>query len=192
MTDYKLVPVEPTPEMLDAATQDGICVDGKPVWKRDVVFQAKWKYQQMLAAAPDMQTKPVLSPRTVDTLSTDSNSKQEQFNAIDMAIASAVQTEPVAWMHDSPGRVDVIHASVKKLLGDSRDAAGDFHRPLDKSEHYTIPLYTTPQPAPDVTKLVEALKAVMEFGCDPKSNRGRWALEKAESALATHRAGSAK
>ena len=49
---WKLVPVEPTPEMLDAAIQDGICVDGKPVWKKDVVFQAKWKYQQMLAAAP--------------------------------------------------------------------------------------------------------------------------------------------
>lgn len=59
MSNYKLVPVEPTPEMLDAAVQDGICVDGKPVWKRDVVFQAKWKYQQMLAAAPDVQGEPV-------------------------------------------------------------------------------------------------------------------------------------
>ena len=55
MSDFKLVPVEPTPEMLDAAIQDGVCVDGKPVWKRDVVFQAKWKYQQMLSAAPVVQ-----------------------------------------------------------------------------------------------------------------------------------------
>lgn len=49
---WQLVPVEPTQEMLDAAIQDGVCVDGKPVWKKDVEFQAKWKYQQMLAAAP--------------------------------------------------------------------------------------------------------------------------------------------
>lgn len=52
------------------------------------------------------------------------------------------QVEPVAWMHDSPGRVDVISAEVKKLLVDSHDTAGHLHRPLDKSEHYTIPLYT--------------------------------------------------
>lgn len=39
----------------------------------------------------------------------------------------------------------------------------------------------------DVSALVEALEAVMEFGCDRKSNRGRWALEKTESALAAYR-----
>ncbi|MCC4260823.1 hypothetical protein LL270_09160 [Pseudomonas aestusnigri] len=56
------------------------------------------------------------------------------------------QVEPAAWMHDSPGRVDVISAEVKKLLVDSHDTAGHLHRPLDKSEHYTIPLYTHPAP----------------------------------------------
>jgi hypothetical protein len=59
VSKYKLVPVEPTQEMLDAAIQDGVCVDGKPVWKKSVTFQAKWKYQQMLAAAPAVQGEPV-------------------------------------------------------------------------------------------------------------------------------------
>ncbi|NYT76605.1 hypothetical protein H0A71_06345 [Alcaligenaceae bacterium] len=59
--------------------------------------------------------------------------------------------EPVAWMHDSPIRVDVIHASVKKLLQDANDAAGYLHRPLDKSKRYTIPLYAA-QPANPTVK----------------------------------------
>ena len=50
---WKLVPVEPTEEMLKAACQDGVSVNGKPVWKHGVLFVAKWKYGQMLAAAPD-------------------------------------------------------------------------------------------------------------------------------------------
>ena len=115
MTDFKLVPVVPTSEMLAA---------GK--YALEFGCYASGIYADMLAAAP------VLGPRTVDTVSTDSNSEQEQFSVIDMSTAA-------------------------------------------------------PQPTPDVTKLVEALEAVMEFGCDPKSNRGRWALEKAESALATHK-----
>lgn len=40
--------------------------------------------------------------------------------------------------------------------------------------------------------LVEALEAVMEFGCGPKSNRGMWALEKADAALTAYREGSEK
>lgn len=75
----------------------------------------------------------------------------------------AVQGDPAAWMHDSPDRVDVIHAAVKKLLIDSHDNAGHLHRPLDKSEHYTVPLYTAPQPAPDVAKVVESLEVAHRF-----------------------------
>lgn len=59
----------------------------------------------------------------------------------------AAQQGPVAWLHDDPKRFDVIHAEVKDLLVKSRDAAGYLHRPLDKSEHYTIPLYAQPQEA---------------------------------------------
>jgi len=49
---------------------------------------------------------------------------------------------PVAWMHDDPKRLDVIHGTVKKVLHDANDAAGHLHRPLDKSRHYSIPLFT--------------------------------------------------
>ena len=74
-----------------------------------------------------------------------------------------VQRVPAAWMNNSPDRVDVIHAAVKKLLIDSPDNAGHLHRPLDKSEHYTVPLYTAPQPAPDVAKVVESLEVAHRF-----------------------------
>lgn len=49
---YKLVPIEPTEDMLAAACNDGVSVNGRPVWKQPYKFQAKWKYQQMLDAAP--------------------------------------------------------------------------------------------------------------------------------------------
>ena len=73
------------------------------------------------------------------------------------------QVEPVAWMHDSPGRVDVISAEVKKLLVDSHDTAGHLHRPLDKSEHYTIPLYTAP-----AMNEHEEMKNAMQLAQGPK------------------------
>ena len=67
-------------------------------------------------------------------------------SAAQPASAPAAVAEPVAWLHDDPQRYDVIHAEVKDLLVKSRDAAGHLHRPLDKSAHYTIPLYTAPAP----------------------------------------------
>lgn len=36
--------------MMKAACNDGVLVDGKPVWKHGLEFQAKWKYQAMLGA----------------------------------------------------------------------------------------------------------------------------------------------
>ena len=51
-TGWKLVPEEPTPKMVDAACQDGISLDGRPVWKHTVDVQAEWRWKQMLAAAP--------------------------------------------------------------------------------------------------------------------------------------------
>lgn len=58
--------------------------------------------------------------------------------------AARAPSTPMAWMHDSPGRVDVIHDTVKKLLHESHEAAAHLHRSLDKSERYTIPLYAAP------------------------------------------------
>jgi hypothetical protein len=55
--------------------------------------------------------------------------------------------KPVAYMHNK--RADVIHTSVKSLLSDFAVNSGpeSMLRPIDKSEHYTIPLYATPVPA---------------------------------------------
>lgn len=48
--------------------------------------------------------------------------------------------EPVAWKHDDPKRHDAITDSVKELL--HRANSEYMHRPIDKTEHYTIPLYS--------------------------------------------------
>lgn len=55
LDNYQLVPKEPTAKMLEAAFQDGIIVNGKPIWKHDADFQNKWKYQQMLENAPEIE-----------------------------------------------------------------------------------------------------------------------------------------
>lgn len=47
---HMLVPFKPTESMLNAACNDGVLIDGKPVWKRSLDFQAKWKYLAMLEA----------------------------------------------------------------------------------------------------------------------------------------------
>ncbi|MBI8577056.1 hypothetical protein JEZ46_31400, partial [Pseudomonas aeruginosa] len=56
-------------------------------------------------------------------------------------VAELERQEPVAWMHDQPNRVDVIHRDVKDLLQRVPGSSRGIHRPLDVSEHYTIPLY---------------------------------------------------
>ena len=48
--------------------------------------------------------------------------------------------EPVAWKHNDPKRHDAITDSVKELL--HRANSEYMHRPIDKTEHYTIPLYS--------------------------------------------------
>lgn len=161
MTDYKLVPVEPTPEMLDAAIQDGICVDGRPVWKKDVVFQAKWKYQQMLAAAPAQQ---------VDPVSTQVRYRRPEKGQPDWSV-----WQPAPIMLNRPyGEIDSQGWEVEYRL-----------------------LYTTPQPAPDVTQLVKALEWYAEKvkGCrkiGAEGDNARQALDhdggfRALDALAIHR-----
>ncbi|HFX0996079.1 TPA: hypothetical protein ACIDZ6_000692 [Pseudomonas aeruginosa] len=59
-------------------------------------------------------------------------------------VAEMERQEPVAWMHDQPNRVDVIHRDVKDLLQRVPGSSRGIHRPLDVSEHYTIPLYAAP------------------------------------------------
>ncbi|EPM1162649.1 hypothetical protein L4Z43_000266 [Pseudomonas aeruginosa] len=59
-------------------------------------------------------------------------------------VAELERQEPVAWMHDQPNRVDVIHRDVKDLLQRVPGSSRGIYRPLDVSEHYTIPLYAAP------------------------------------------------
>ncbi|MGI0889494.1 hypothetical protein ACRCQK_31005 [Pseudomonas aeruginosa] len=71
----------------------------------------------------------------------------EKCEAHDAALARVAELErqqPVAWMHDQPNRVDVIHRDVKDLLQRVPGSSRGIHRPLDVSEHYTIPLYAAP------------------------------------------------
>lgn len=54
---WKLVPVEPTEDMVHAACQDGVDLNGRPVWKHTYDVQAKWRWKQMLASSPDIDTE---------------------------------------------------------------------------------------------------------------------------------------
>lgn len=95
---------------------------------------------------------------------------RDEIEALRAALASTAQpapaavAEPVAWLHDDPQRYDVIHAEVKDLLVKSRDAAGYLHRPLDKSAHYTIPLYTAPAPAAQGDALDQGVREELSIG----------------------------
>lgn len=49
---WQLVPVEPTPAMLEAGAADGRIVNGRPLWKLTADVQARERYTAMLDAAP--------------------------------------------------------------------------------------------------------------------------------------------
>lgn len=49
---WMFVPVTPTQEMIDAACNDGVDLNGRPAWKHSHDVQATWRWQRMLAAAP--------------------------------------------------------------------------------------------------------------------------------------------
>lgn len=69
---------------------------------------------------------------------------EQQRDAALARVAELERQVPVAWMHDQPNRVDVIHRDVKDLLQRVPGSSRGIHRPLDVSEHYTIPLYAAP------------------------------------------------
>ncbi|MGC6675191.1 hypothetical protein ACP0IF_31065 [Pseudomonas aeruginosa] len=69
---------------------------------------------------------------------------EQERDAALARVAELERQQPVAWMHDQPNRVDVIHRDVKDLLQRVPGSSRGIHRPLDVSEHYTIPLYAAP------------------------------------------------
>lgn len=72
------------------------------------------------------------------------NRVEQERDAAQARVAELERQQPVAWMHDQPNRVDVIHRDVKDLLQRVPGSSRGIHRPLDVSEHYTIPLYAAP------------------------------------------------
>lgn len=100
----------------------------------------------------------------------------------------AEQQKPAAWMHDQPGRVDVIHDAVKGLLVRAQGVSPrGLYRPLDTAEHYTIPLYTTPQPAQDVAPLVEALAESADYVFRARTHKSAALYNKINDLLASSR-----
>lgn len=79
------------------------------------------------------------------------------------AISEMEKVEPVAWMHNLPGRFDVIHTDVKNLLArQAVESHQGFHRPLDKTEHYTIPLYAHAKPCARCEELQQDLQTTAD------------------------------
>jgi len=80
--------------------------------------------------------------------------------------ALVVEQEPVAWLHDTEGRVDVIHSQVKQLWLKMGQPNGFYREKVPcRVEHYTIPLYAHPQPSADDARrtLLEVSKVGFEF-----------------------------
>ncbi|ENN8045670.1 hypothetical protein ACAK01_005447 [Pseudomonas aeruginosa] len=112
----------------------------------------------------------------------------EKCEAHDAALARVAELErqqPVAWMHDQPNRVDVIHRDVKDLLQRVPGSSRGIYRPLDVSEHYTIPLYAAPvaqaqHSVPEGWKLVpvepteDVLEAIHNGGYVGDDQELRW------------------
>lgn len=74
----------------------------------------------------------------------------ERAEAAEAALKEAQEQEPVAWLHDKEGRVDVCHDSVKKLwLKVGQQQNTQFMREVVpcRVEHYNIPLYAAANPA---------------------------------------------
>ena len=104
--------------------------------------------------------------RNIADLEVALRTQTERAEKAETELAKLAQQNPAAWMHDKDGRVDTCHDSVKRLwikVGQKQNTP--FMRELVpcRVEHYNIPLYAAPVPAPavaadqfrDATKLVE-------------------------------------
>ncbi|EOW3644078.1 hypothetical protein ACOWZD_000944 [Pseudomonas aeruginosa] len=106
-------------------------------------------------------------------------------------IGELERQEPVAWMHDQPNRVDVIHRDVKDLLQRVPGSSRGIYRPLDVSEHYTIPLYAAPvaqaqHSVPVAREQLERLVRILDAHNYAKDAEALMALLAAAPAQAQH------
>lgn len=83
--------------------------------------------------------------------------------------------EPVGWMYSYIGGTEV-QTSMERWIGEDW-----------KSYWEETPLYTAPQPTPDVARLVEALEAIERMDFDDHSLANATLV--ARNALAAHRKG---
>lgn len=211
MTDYKLVPVEPTPEMVQAA-----CVEEQrplPMWSR-----MKAIYKAMLTAAPAVQGEP-----TDDELLDWAGEEQfflfcdkDEFLQIARAVMhrymgrqTAVQGEPVALppfatkIIEKLRRFDVCAedgqgADIGRHWLDMLVQLGLLNRvqrspalwEMAQQGEDVLEGYTAPQPAPGVAGLVEALERIARHPRTRGDELGYAGCRNiAKEALAAHRKG---
>ena len=115
-------------------------------------IMSKTNYASLLNTLCEMQESPMYAARKgvlADAENTILQLEKER-DEYKEELRKAREQEPVAWMHDNEGRVDVCHDSVKKLwikVGQKQNT--QFMREIVpcKVEHYNIPLYAEPKPA---------------------------------------------
>ncbi|HFI2220132.1 TPA: hypothetical protein ACHY14_000795 [Pseudomonas aeruginosa] len=123
----------------EIARLDGL-VSGRTA-ERDAALSEVERLRQFERICEGLPQDAIDGGWTVQGIRAHSKQLEEQLKVALARVAELEKQEPVAWMHDQPNRVDVIHRDVKELLQRVPGSNRGIYRPLDVSEHYTIPLY---------------------------------------------------
>ncbi|MDS1045210.1 hypothetical protein QM013_34280 [Pseudomonas aeruginosa] len=129
------------------AIDGGWTVQGIRGYAKRLEDQLKAAQAEVEALRAELQSQRERNTELIFKLGSATNGWGRCEKERDAALARVAELErqqPVAWMHDQPNRVDVIHRDVKDLLQRVPGSSRGIHRPLDVSEHYTIPLYAAP------------------------------------------------
>lgn len=172
MTDYKLVPVEPTAEML-CKGMEAYCIEDCEVIAQGHVLGI---YKAMLSATPAVQGEPEnWREKVADLIKVAHGEGQKSatgrdpssfrwvnsksYKAAQALLAAptpeAVQGEPVGWVWHSYNQTNF--------------TSGSHHKEVLEADGVKLtPVYTAPQPAeqqpePDVEALVEALSIARDY-----------------------------
>lgn len=154
---YAIVPVEPTPEMLDVAVSHALMVSLSGDYNWSAYMRDVWLRMISAAAPAPAQTAPVVPERMelapYQTVDRGSTNYKAGWNACRKAMLEAIAAAPA--QGQQVGREPVLFVDPEALPSDDNSVRA-YRR---KSEVNSQPLYTTPQPAPaqDVEGLVEAL-----------------------------------
>lgn len=161
MTNYKLMPKEPTQEQLDRVMGIVTGYSGDYGRFNDYLDEktAREVYATFWAYAPDVQGEPVASV----PVAAQQRFRHPQITSPDWSIwqPAPISLDRPSWEIDSQGY----------------------------EVEYRL-LYATPQPMPDVSALVEALSALRRCIMETRGPDAHSALELADAALATYRKGT--